>query len=351
MRVACPTLRVNQCHKTGQCLWSCGEVSIAFSGPGWTCWTVGRICGADLSQPGPGGLFFCRLTCIRSTRCPQILRDSYRPWRRGNLHRPQSQPFGSWHWLVTSRDSTVSSAGWHAAGTIVGFGSTIGQSGRFARTPIVAGAAGPGCFSLVWLVPGETLWCLLRSAAHCGSPFGVQRAAGLPLSYDVLHRYGHRRCRSGVWHSVAPPPVPWGSGVGSLAEPVPGLLGPDYGVGRCCCSGSPAPAWCQSHDLESSSSGQFVTSLNRMSSEVLRLAIGSEVFPSAAVDVLSPVPWAPAPLTTCLLWDCGGLRVITGLCRSPVCFWGVGGFRGALWVVSGRSSLGSTLVLGGGEVV
>ena len=66
---------------------------------------------------------------------------------------------------------------------------------------------------------------------------------------------------------------------------------------------------------------QFVTSLNSMSSEVLRLAIGPEVFPSAAVDVLSPVPRTPrpAPLTTCLLWDYGGLRVaqvIPGLCRS-----------------------------------
>ena len=36
--------------------------------------------------------------------------------------------------------------------------------------------------------------------------------------------------------------------------------------------------------------GQFVISLNRMSSEVLLLAIGQEVFPSEAVDVLSPVP-------------------------------------------------------------
>ena len=39
--------------------------------------------------------------------------------------------------------------------------------------------------------------------------------------------------------------------------------------------------------------GQFVTSLNRMSSEVLCLAIGPEIFPSAAVNVLSPVPRAP----------------------------------------------------------
>ena len=39
--------------------------------------------------------------------------------------------------------------------------------------------------------------------------------------------------------------------------------------------------------------GQFVTSLNRMSCEVLRLVIGPEVFPSEAVDVLSSVSRAP----------------------------------------------------------
>ena len=36
--------------------------------------------------------------------------------------------------------------------------------------------------------------------------------------------------------------------------------------------------------------GQFVTSLNRMSSEVMRLAFGTEVFPSVTVDAVSPVP-------------------------------------------------------------
>ena len=39
--------------------------------------------------------------------------------------------------------------------------------------------------------------------------------------------------------------------------------------------------------------GPFVTSLNRMSSKVLRLAIGPGLFPSAAVEVLSSVPLAP----------------------------------------------------------
>ena len=33
--------------------------------------------------------------------------------------------------------------------------------------------------------------------------------------------------------------------------------------------------------------GQFITSLNRMSSEVMRLAFGQEVFPSVAVQAIS----------------------------------------------------------------
>ena len=38
---------------------------------------------------------------------------------------------------------------------------------------------------------------------------------------------------------------------------------------------------------------QFITSLNRASSEILRLAVGLVVFPSAIMDVLLPVPRAP----------------------------------------------------------
>ena len=38
--------------------------------------------------------------------------------------------------------------------------------------------------------------------------------------------------------------------------------------------------------------GQFVTSLNHMSSEVMRLAFGAETFPSDAVNAISPVPRA-----------------------------------------------------------
>ena len=39
--------------------------------------------------------------------------------------------------------------------------------------------------------------------------------------------------------------------------------------------------------------GQSLTSLNRMSSEILRMAVGPEVFPSAMMDVVSPVPRVP----------------------------------------------------------
>ena len=39
--------------------------------------------------------------------------------------------------------------------------------------------------------------------------------------------------------------------------------------------------------------GQFVTSLQRISSGVLSLAMGQVVFPSSAVDTLSPTPRAP----------------------------------------------------------
>ena len=37
--------------------------------------------------------------------------------------------------------------------------------------------------------------------------------------------------------------------------------------------------------------GQFFTSLNRMSLEVMRLAFGKEVFPSDMVQAISPAPW------------------------------------------------------------
>ena len=49
------------------------------------------------------------------------------------------------------------------------------------------------------------------------------------------------------------------------------------------------------HDADLMSSnlqvlGQYVTSLNHMSTEVMRLAFGPELFPSEAVDAQAPVP-------------------------------------------------------------
>ena len=48
--------------------------------------------------------------------------------------------------------------------------------------------------------------------------------------------------------------------------------------------------------------GQFATSLNRMSSEVMRLAFGQEQYPSAAVQVVSPSPPAAHYMTAMGLW-------------------------------------------------
>ena len=51
--------------------------------------------------------------------------------------------------------------------------------------------------------------------------------------------------------------------------------------------------------------GQFVTSLNRMSSEVMRLAFGQEQYPTAAIQAVSPYPRvrrAAHYMTTMGLW-------------------------------------------------
>ena len=52
--------------------------------------------------------------------------------------------------------------------------------------------------------------------------------------------------------------------------------------------------------------GQFVTSLSHMSSE-MRLAFGKEVFPSDAVQAVSP-----APRVHCTQYGCNGFVAITG---------------------------------------
>ena len=64
-----------------------------------------------------------------------------------------------------------------------------------------------------------------------------------------------------------------------------------------------------------------MTSLNRMSSEVLRLAIGPDVFPSAVVDVLSLVAGAPRTtnyMSAMGLWWPPSGPGDPGLCRPPL---------------------------------
>ena len=58
--------------------------------------------------------------------------------------------------------------------------------------------------------------------------------------------------------------------------------------------------------------GQFVTSLNRMSSEVMQLAFAHEPFPSAAVQSMAPSHRSGRHPTTCLLWVCGVRQVPQG---------------------------------------
>ena len=65
--------------------------------------------------------------------------------------------------------------------------------------------------------------------------------------------------------------------------------------------------------------GQFVTSLNRMSSEVFSLAVGPESFPPVAVNSPSPVPRASRAanyMSAMGQWRLlGGPRVVPGFCR------------------------------------
>ena len=87
------------------------------------------------------------------------------------------------------------------------------------------------------------------------------------------------------------PPVPLvhrGSGIGSLAEQVTSLLDREDAV--VAALRLQRDAGLMTSNLQVL--GQFATSLNRMSCEVLRLAIGPDIFPSTAVNSLSPLPRA-----------------------------------------------------------
>ena len=64
--------------------------------------------------------------------------------------------------------------------------------------------------------------------------------------------------------------------------------------------------------------GQFVTSLNRMSSEVMRLAFGQELYPADAMQAVSPSPrvrQAAHYMTAMGLWRPTDGPGAPGLCR------------------------------------
>ena len=66
--------------------------------------------------------------------------------------------------------------------------------------------------------------------------------------------------------------------------------------------------------------GQLVTSLNRMSSEILRMAVGPEVFSSTMMDVASPVPQVP---------HAAHYMAAMGLWRPPDGLWAPGPLPGS----------------------
>ena len=58
--------------------------------------------------------------------------------------------------------------------------------------------------------------------------------------------------------------------------------------------------------------GQFVTSLNRMSSEVMRVAFAHKPFPTEAVQFVTPSHRVRWRRITWLPWDCGVHHVLKG---------------------------------------
>ena len=108
------------------------------------------------------------------------------------------------------------------------------------------------------------------------------------------------------------PPVPLvhqGSGVGSLAEPVPDLLG------RLCTGKTLLWRLSGSSMMPVSRPRIFMFWVSlRCRSTTFGYRAGLP-FGSAGRSIAGTLE-RPAPLITCLLLVCGGLRVIPGLCRS-----------------------------------
>ena len=88
------------------------------------------------------------------------------------------------------------------------------------------------------------------------------------------------------------------------------LLDTSYGPGSGYLGCPSASAWCGTVPVQPAGLGQFVTSLNKMSSEVMQLAFAHEPFPTEAIQSVATISLSPTGQpTTCLPWGCGVRRV------------------------------------------
>ena len=110
----------------------------------------------------------------------------------------------------------------------------------------------------------------------------------------------------------------WGAQIGLPAQPSSGLLAASYSRDQAI---SAALQLQRDAGLIMSNlqvPGQFVTSLNRMSSEVMRLAFGHEPYPSEAVQSVAPSPRvrrAAHYMAVMGLWRPPGSQGALGICR------------------------------------
>ena len=262
------------------------------------------------AEPGPRGLFICVAWCVSGPWCPRILRDTHRPRRRGGptlstvslpLSDPESLPPVAVDGVLACDLNLLDS------GTDLSFLAILlfplpasmllvpllpsdqpststpeRPSRQEQRTRAVSPSAGRDPLTptaLRWTL-GITLWCLTGLQ---GCPYCMTSYAGTDTT-DVNPVHGIQLHHPRFLEFIGAPES------ACFAEPVPGLLRPDHGSGRRCCSGSQAPAWCRSHDLKSSNAGSVCDIVQPHIFRSPTFGYRAGGFPLAAVDVLSPVP-------------------------------------------------------------
>ena len=278
-------------------------------------------------------------TCFRYSKCLRKWTDTYLLHHRSRRRFPRNYRLLLPHWartrsgyvpvpyrtgnrlvaIITSVDST---SGWPAPSTAAGTVATE----IIAWTSVNGGTTCLGRLIRFRLVPWRALWCLLWPSDTGGHPL---ISDGLPGCSYHMTSYQEE----------------------DAAEVDPTFCVQLHHPRFLECIGAPESArllgrssaeWVQTIDRQDIMAaalqlqwdaglmasnlqvlGQYVTSLNRMSSEVLRLAFGPEVFPSDAVDNAAPVPGYIARPLIWQLWDCGDhqlTRVILGryLCHLAV---------------------------------